>query len=145
MTRGTLPPPIVPYLCSFEPRTRLRVRSSFKPTSVSCEPLAERSSRGWLKSRAFPSLYSYQIELAQTYAEVYELPPNLTPLLAGRTAKQYRDLVTSSILGGHDPENVVLLEIDPFNQKTLADFLLTERCAGLRRSTSQKFRSKAAP
>ena len=30
-----------------------------------------------------------------------------------------------AVLGNHAPENVVLLEIDPQQQKTLPDFLLT--------------------
>jgi len=82
--------------------------------------------------QGFPSLYAYQIELAQNYSEVYGLPENLTPLLSGRTPEQYRRLVSDAILGGHDPENVVLLEIDPLRQKTLADFLLTEKMCGVR-------------
>lgn len=81
--------------------------------------------------QGFPSLYAYQVELAQTYAEVYDLPPSLTALLGGRTPEQYRNLVSAAILGGHDPENVVLLEIDPERQKTLADFLLTEKMCGV--------------
>ena len=35
-------------------------------------------------------------------------------------------------LGEHDPANVVLLEIDPAHQKTLPDFLPTERLCGMR-------------
>ena len=34
--------------------------------------------------------------------------------------------------GRHDPENVVLLEIDPAHQKTRHDFLLTEQEYGVR-------------
>ena len=95
-----------------------------------------RTAAGGLEPRlveiqGFPSLYAYQIELAETYAEVYGLPQNLTPLLAGRSAEQYRDLFCSAILGEHAPENTVLLEIDPWNQKTLADFLLTRKQCGI--------------
>ena len=36
------------------------------------------------------------------------------------------------MLGDHDPENVVLLEIDPQHQKTLPDFLLTEKMLGIK-------------
>ena len=34
-------------------------------------------------------------------------------------------------MGGHDPENVILMEVDPFGQKTLCDFLLTQKMCGL--------------
>jgi len=36
-----------------------------------------------------------------------------------------------AILGTHDPEDVVLVELDPDRQKTLADFILTERICGI--------------
>ena len=35
------------------------------------------------------------------------------------------------IVAGHDPEQVVLMEIDPEHQKTLPDFLVTERELGV--------------
>jgi hypothetical protein len=41
-------------------------------------------------------------------------------------------LLRRTILGGHAPENVILLEIDPYQQKTLADFLLTRKLLGLK-------------
>jgi len=37
-----------------------------------------------------------------------------------------------AIVGEHDPENVILMEIDPAHQKTLPDFLLTEKMLGVR-------------
>ncbi len=36
------------------------------------------------------------------------------------------------LLGGHDPENVVLVDVDPLQQKTLPDFLVTADRVGLR-------------
>ncbi len=108
-----------------------------KPLFIQADFGVVRTEDGTLEPRlveiqGFPSLYAYQIELAQNYLEVYDLPDTLTPLLGGRTPDQYRRLVGSAILGTHDPENVVLLEIDPWNQKTLADFLLTEKMCGVR-------------
>ncbi len=108
-----------------------------RPLFIQADFGVVRTASGHLEPRlveiqGFPSLYAYQIELAQTYSEVYDLPAGLTPLLAGRTPEQYRDLVTSAILGNHAPENVILLEIDPLHQKTLADFLLTEKMCGIR-------------
>src|SRR5207253_868059 len=43
----------------------------------------------------------------------------------------YRQLLCRAILGGHSPENVILLEIDPLEQKTLPDFLLTKKSCGI--------------
>ncbi|MDQ6664069.1 MAG: hypothetical protein M3Z23_06720 [Acidobacteriota bacterium] len=82
--------------------------------------------------QGFPSLYAYQPVLAQVYKEAYGLDPGLNPFLDGLEGADYRDLVRQAIVGDRNPENVVLLEIDPQEQKTLPDFLLTERICGVR-------------
>ena len=91
--------------------------------------------------QAFPSLYAYQGPLAEAYVEAYGLaapgflPPasgRLKYLLSGLEPSSYRELLRRAIVGTHDPENVILLEIDPLHQKTLPDFLLTEKSLGIR-------------
>lgn len=82
--------------------------------------------------QGFPSLYSFQPVLAQSYIDAYEMPVDLHYLLDGLDNSQYWALLKESIVGGHDPENVVLLEVDPDHQKTRCDFLLTERMLGVR-------------
>jgi hypothetical protein len=82
--------------------------------------------------QAFPSLYAYQPVLSQVYIDTYNLDPNLRYLLSGLDLAGYKALLGRAILGGHDPENVILMEIDPLHQKTLADFVLTERMFGVR-------------
>jgi len=82
--------------------------------------------------QAFPSLYAYQGPLAESYIEVYGLDPRLRYLLSGLDTNTYRDLLGRAIVGAHDPENVILMEIHPQQQKTLPDFLLTEKLLGVR-------------
>jgi hypothetical protein len=82
--------------------------------------------------QAFPSLYAYQPVLSQVYIDAYGLNGNLRYLLSGLDLAGYRALLGRAILNGHDPENVILMEIDPLRQKTLADFILTERMLGVR-------------
>jgi hypothetical protein len=82
--------------------------------------------------QAFPSLYAYQPALARAYRDAYELGDALGCFLNDLNPPKYLDLLSRAILGGHDPENVVLLEIDPYHQKTLCDFLLTEKALGVR-------------
>lgn len=89
--------------------------------------------------QAFPSLYAYQGPLAQAYIDVYELRApspesrgELKYLLSGLDSNSYRELLRRAIVGSHDPENVILMEIDPTHQKTLPDFLLTEKLLGVR-------------
>lgn len=76
--------------------------------------------------QAFPSIFGYQDILARQYIEAYNLDPNLTWYLDGLTGQTYWQLLHQVIVGDHDPENVVLLEIDPDSQKTLPDFHIHE-------------------
>ena len=85
--------------------------------------------------QAFPSLYAYQGPLAEAYIDVYDLKPEsarLRYLLSGLETSSYRELLRRAIVGSQDPENVILMEIDPVHQKTLPDFLLTEKILGVR-------------
>jgi hypothetical protein len=87
--------------------------------------------------QAFPSLYAYQVTLAQSYIDVYGLDrfeggERLQFFLGGLEAKSYRELLRRAIVAAHDPENVILMEICPQEQKTLPDFLLTEKMLGVR-------------
>ena len=116
-----------------------------------------RDARGNLQPKlvelqAFPSLYAYQGPLAEAYLDTYELrglvsgpgpqtsgvrprayrQHKLKYLLSGLDENSYRELLRRAIVGPHDPENVILMEIDPLHQKTLPDFLLTEKLLGVR-------------
>ncbi len=76
--------------------------------------------------QAFPSIFGYQDIISRQYIETYQLQPDLQWLLGGHTHESYWSLLRKVILGGHDPENVVLSEIDPAHQKTLPDFHVYE-------------------
>ena len=82
--------------------------------------------------QAFPSLYCYQMVLAHTYMDVFGLDSGLKYLLGGLDERSYLSLLRRAIVGRHDPENVILMEIDPQHQKTLPDFLLTEKMLGIK-------------
>ena len=82
--------------------------------------------------QAFPSLYAYQPVLARTFMDVYGLDQGLGYLLGGLDSSSYLKLLQRAILADQDPENVILMEIDPEHQKTLPDFLLTEKLLGIR-------------
>jgi len=81
--------------------------------------------------QGFPSLYAYQAMLSQLYMEAYELDENLKYLLAGLDWEGYKKLLRRAVVGDQDPQNVILMEIDPQHQKTLPDFLLTEKLLGI--------------
>ena len=81
--------------------------------------------------QAFPSLYEYQPTLARQYVESYGLPDSLGIYLGGYDHDRYQQQMRELIVAGHDPDQVILLEIHPEKQKTLCDFLLTQRSLGI--------------
>jgi hypothetical protein len=85
-----------------------------------------------VEMQAFPSLFGYQPVLAQSYLETYELEPTLQYRFGGMDDAAYWALLRETILGKHDPENVVLAEIDPERQKTLPDFRVYEQRLGIK-------------
>jgi hypothetical protein len=82
--------------------------------------------------QAFPSLYGFQPALADTYRAAFDLPLTLESHLDRLSREGYLETVGTAILGGHDPAEVVLMEIDPARQKTLPDFQMTEQFWGVR-------------
>jgi hypothetical protein len=100
--------------------------------------------------QAFPSLYAYQVTLAQNYMDVFGLRasasggPELNFFLSGLDEASYRELLRRAIVGAHDPENVILMEIHPQEQKTLPDFLLTEKMLGIRTVDIQAIKKDGA-
>ncbi len=82
--------------------------------------------------QAFPSLYGFQIALAEAYGEAFDLPRHLDAYLDGLTTSRYSDLLRHAIVGDHDPTEVVLMEIEPARQKTRPDFVMTEQLWGVR-------------
>jgi hypothetical protein len=82
--------------------------------------------------QAFASLYGFQLAFAEAYRDAFHLPASLSPFLGGHDHTSYRHEVGRAILGGHDPERVVLMEIEPQRQKTLPDFHVTEALWGVR-------------
>jgi hypothetical protein len=82
--------------------------------------------------QAFPSLYGFQVALAQAYREAMVMPADLDSYLSGLTVETYCALVRDAIVGHHDPREVVLMEIDPAHQKTRPDFAMTEHLWGVR-------------
>jgi len=81
--------------------------------------------------QAFPSVFGYQAVLNSAYREVFDLRGSLGTYLGGLDEAGYWDLLRRTILGNFAPENVVLTEVDPMNQKTLPDFLVTAERLGI--------------
>ena len=79
--------------------------------------------------QGFPSLYAYQPMVCETYRDAYGLDNSLKYYLQ---ETDYFAELRRAIVCDHDPENVILMEIDPYHQKTLPDFLMTEKYCGVK-------------
>jgi hypothetical protein len=80
--------------------------------------------------QAFPSLFGFQDLLSSQYIETFQLE-NLKYLLGNHDQESYWNLLRKVILNDHDPENVVLTEVEPESQKTLPDFRIYEDRLGI--------------
>lgn len=79
-----------------------------------------------IEMQGFPSLFGYQDFLGQKFGEHYQLPGNLQYHF-GYDHEGYWRLVREAVIGEHDPQEVVLLEIEPLKQNTAIDFLITQK------------------
>ncbi len=85
-----------------------------------------------IEMQGFPTLYAFQAyhsELTATYAE---LPATHSSYLNGYNKESYIQLLKEIIIGTHNVEDVILLEIFPEKQKTRIDFHATEKLLGVK-------------
>jgi hypothetical protein len=81
--------------------------------------------------QAFPSVFGFQALLGHAYRRHYQMDPSLPYFLGGHTEESFWELFRRVVVGEHDPEEVVLAEVHPEQQKTLPDFLLTAKRLGI--------------
>lgn len=85
-----------------------------------------------IEIQGFPSLYCFQVLLAETFRKVYEIPSEFQTMFGGLDREQYLGLMREAVVGGHRPEEVVLLEVEPEKQGTNIDFYATEAYLGVK-------------
>jgi hypothetical protein len=85
-----------------------------------------------VEMQGFPSLYGFQDIYPNILRKHFPIPDNYSQYLGGRDHNSYVQLLKEIILGTHDPENVILLEIKPHEQKTRIDFYCTEDITGVK-------------
>lgn len=78
-----------------------------------------------IELQGFPTINAFQPVLASSYQKHFEIPSGFSPYLNGYDEKTYWDLLREIIVAGHDPREVILLEVEPDTQKTRIDFYLT--------------------
>jgi len=86
-----------------------------------------------IELQAFPSLFGFQLLILGCYRKAYPaIPSDWTSSFGGMKDEVYLEILRRTILGSADPENVILLEIEPEKQKTRVDFAATETLLGIR-------------
>jgi hypothetical protein len=88
---------------------------------------ADRLVPRLIELQAFPSLFGFQLLLLGCMRKAYPaIRRNCTSSFGGIKDEAYLDLLRRTIIAESDPENVVLLDIEPEKQKTRVDFAATE-------------------
>ncbi len=97
-----------------------------------CENTAGGLEPQLIEMQGFPTLFAFQAyhsELTGAYANV---AANYSAYLNGYNKESYIQLLKEIIIGNHQPENVILLEIYPEQQKTRIDFYCTQKLLGIK-------------
>ena len=84
-----------------------------------------------IELQGFPSLYGFQVHLADTYRETFDINNDWTIFFNGTDRTNYLELLKRTIVGPHQPEEVVLMDINASEQKTAVDFYITQKYLGI--------------
>ena len=83
-----------------------------------------------IELQGFPSLYGFQVNLADNFANTFGIANYWTVYFSGLNKTAYIDLLKRTIIGDHQPDEVVLMDVNASEQKTAVDFFLTEKFIG---------------
>jgi hypothetical protein len=98
-----------------------------------------------IELQAFPSLYAFQLFFLGCLRKSYPaIPRNWTSSFGGLKDEAYLELLRSVIVGDSNPENVILLEIEPEKQKTRIDFACTDTLLDVRPVCLTQIRKRGA-
>ena len=114
-------------------------RMDHLPNCVQVDFAITRGPDGELEGKvvelqAFPSLYALMVVQCEVMSEHLAKMPGLDKdwsLYFGGSRASFVPRLKNAILGGEDPEHVVLLDLDPPSQKTYPDFVATKMLTGV--------------
>jgi hypothetical protein len=107
-----------------------------------CE-VGQRLTPRLIELQGFPSLFGFQFMLLHCMRKAFPaIPRDWTSSFGGIKDDEYIQLLRRTIIAEADPENVILLEIEPEKQKTRIDFAATETLLGIRSVCLTKIRKR---
>jgi hypothetical protein len=83
-----------------------------------------------IELQGFPSLYGFQVCVADTFKNNFDIADDQTVYFSGLDKISYINLFKRTIIGNHSPDEVVLMDVNAPEQKTVVDFNLTEKYIG---------------
>lgn len=97
-----------------------------------CEDEEGNYSPQLIEMQGFPTLFAFQLFQDEATRKYFDIPANYSAFLNGFEKESYLKLLKEIIVANHQPENVILLEILPHQQKTRVDFYVTEAYLGIK-------------
>lgn len=85
-----------------------------------------------IEMQGFPTLFAYEVLIDDVFRKHHDVPANFECYLGGHNRESYIQLLKDIIVGDLNPENVILLEIFPHQQKTRIDFYCTQDYIGIK-------------
>jgi hypothetical protein len=109
------------------------------PNCVQVDFALTRNAAGELDGKvvelqAFPSLYSLMTVMSDTWAESLNTVPGMGGDWSWSIKRDHASalqLMRDTIVAGEDPDEVVLVDLEPENQKTRPDFVATRKLFGV--------------
>jgi hypothetical protein len=84
-----------------------------------------------IEMQGFPTLYGFQVYYPEMVQKHFPVTRNLTQYLGGYDRPSYLKELKKILIGNGEPEETILLEIKPHEQKTRIDFYCTEDYFGI--------------
>lgn len=84
-----------------------------------------------IELQGFASLFCYQEWLSVMYRKHFSIPENFDNKFNGYTHDSFINRMKEIVIGKQDPNETVLLEIEPWKQKTQIDFRVTNMYLGI--------------
>jgi hypothetical protein len=84
-----------------------------------------------IEVQGFPSVFNFQYNLFEKIKKAYPYLRNFTPYFNDLNPEGYLSIFKETVLHGHLPEEVILLEIEPEKQNTKIDFYYCQRDLGV--------------
>jgi hypothetical protein len=84
-----------------------------------------------IELQGFPSLMGYQLLFTEMLHEHYGLPTSLTPVNGGNSRTEFLALLRDTIVSDASIDEVVLMDLDPWKQKTCPDFAAVHELLGI--------------